>query len=68
MENARLYKNVQESEDHLRLAIDTIPAMVWSNWPDGSADFLNRRWQEYTGVPLNEHSATIGSLRFIPMT
>jgi PAS domain S-box-containing protein len=51
MENARFYKELQKSEDRLRLAIDTIPAMVWSNSANGSADFINRRWQEYTGLP-----------------
>jgi hypothetical protein len=29
--------------DQLRLIIDTIPAVVWSNLPDGSAEFLNQR-------------------------
>ncbi|WP_213805173.1 sigma 54-interacting transcriptional regulator [Granulicella sp. dw_53] len=50
IENARLYTDLQASEDRLRLAIDTIPAMVWSNSADGSVKFINRRWQEYTGL------------------
>ena len=37
-----------------REAIETIPAMVWSAWPDGHADFFNRRWQEYTGLSLEQ--------------
>jgi PAS domain S-box-containing protein len=40
--------------DRLRLAIDTIPAMVWSLQPDGALDFVNQRWQEYTGLSLEE--------------
>jgi PAS domain S-box-containing protein len=32
--------------------IDVIPTMVWSSLPDGSLDFLNRRWLEYTGLSL----------------
>jgi PAS domain S-box-containing protein len=40
------------AEDHLRLVIDTIPAIVWSATPDGAADFVNQRWVEYTGLPL----------------
>jgi PAS domain S-box-containing protein len=54
IENARLYTDLQESEDRLRLAVDTIPAMVWSKSADGPIDFLNRRWQEYTGLPAHE--------------
>src|SRR2546430_9772876 len=41
---------LRRSEDQLRLVIDTIPALVWSASPDGSLDFLNRRWLEYTGI------------------
>ena len=40
----------QDSADELRLAIDTIPALIWTALPDGSIDFLNRRWCDYTGL------------------
>jgi len=49
-----LYAKLQKSEDRLRLAIDTIPALVWSARPDGSVDFVNQRWEEYTGLSLEE--------------
>lgn len=42
----------RQSEDRLRLVIDTLPAMVWSKSPDGSADFVNQRFREYTGPVL----------------
>jgi PAS domain S-box-containing protein len=38
--------------DQLQLTIDTIPAMVWSNLPDGSTDYLNKRFRDYTGFSL----------------
>ena len=41
-------------EERLRLIIDTIPAIVWRKSPDGSADFLNRKFREYTGLSLEE--------------
>lgn len=47
-----LYASLQSSEDRLRLVIDTIPAHVWSALPDGSVDFLNQRWVEFTGLFL----------------
>jgi PAS domain S-box-containing protein len=51
VENARLYTDLQRSEDRLRLVIDTIPAMVWSSTADGYVDSINRRFVEYTGLP-----------------
>src|SRR6267143_966283 len=44
-----LYATLQSSEDRLRLVIDTIPAYAWSARPDGSVDFINRRFLEFTG-------------------
>jgi PAS domain S-box-containing protein len=41
-------------EERLRPIIDTIPTIVWRKLPDGSADFLNRNFREYTGLSL-EH-------------
>jgi PAS domain S-box-containing protein len=41
-------------EERLRLVIDTIPTIVWRKLPDGSADFLNRSFREYTGLSLEE--------------
>jgi PAS domain S-box-containing protein len=44
-----LYATLQNSEDRLRLVIDTIPAHAWSARPDGSVDFINQRFLEFTG-------------------
>ena len=32
----------------LREMVDTIPTLAWSAHPDGSAEFLNRRWLDST--------------------
>lgn len=42
--------------DELRQAIEAIPGFVWSALPDGSVDFLSRRWCDYTGVSLQDAS------------
>src|ERR1700752_4956092 len=42
------------SIDVARLIIDTIPALAWSTLPDGSVDFLNQRWLDYTGLSLEQ--------------
>ena len=49
-----LYTTLQRSEDRLQLVIDTIPAHVWSARPDGSVDFVNRRWMETTGLTMED--------------
>jgi PAS domain S-box-containing protein len=53
-ERERAQEAVRRSEDRLRLVVDTLPAMVWSKLPEGSADFLNQRFREYTGFTLEE--------------
>lgn len=42
----------QGSDVHL--VADAIPAMVWSADSNGSADFFNQRWLDYTGLSLDE--------------
>jgi PAS domain S-box-containing protein len=44
----------RKSEDRLRLLTDTIPTMAWSLTADGTIDFVNRRWVDYTGLTLEE--------------
>jgi PAS domain S-box-containing protein len=41
-------------KDRLQIIIDTIPTMVWSISPDGSSDFLNKRFRDYTGLSLED--------------
>jgi formate hydrogenlyase transcriptional activator len=36
----------------LQTLIDTVPSFLWTSFPDGSKEFLNRRWYEYTGLTL----------------
>jgi PAS domain S-box-containing protein len=38
------------SDRQLRAVVDTIPGLVWLARPDGAAEYLNRRWLEYTGL------------------
>jgi PAS domain S-box-containing protein len=55
MSNGRKsFQEIQGLKDQLRLVIDTIPGLVWSALPDGSAEFLNQRWLEYTGLSLKD--------------
>src|SRR5258706_5311895 len=44
----------KQAEARLKTLIDTIPAMVATTLPDGSADYVNRRWLEYYGLYLED--------------
>jgi PAS domain S-box-containing protein len=37
-------------EGRLRMIIDTIPTIAWCSLPDGSGEFWNQRWHDYTGL------------------
>src|SRR5713226_35300 len=50
----RALDEVENSESKLRRVIDTIPTLAWCNLPDGSNEFLNQRWHEYTGLSPEE--------------
>jgi PAS domain S-box-containing protein len=40
--------------EDVRLAIDAIPTLAWSARSDGSADFFNQRWLDYTGLSVEQ--------------
>src|SRR5216683_6778013 len=48
--------SMESPAERLRTIIDTIPALAWSARPDGSAEFFNRRWLDYTGISAEEAS------------
>src|SRR6267154_3360225 len=47
---------IQKSEGNLRKIIDTMPTIAWCNLPDGSNEFLNKRWHDYSGLTPQESS------------
>lgn len=47
-------RNSAVDADTLRQIVDAIPAMIWTALPDGSRDFANQRWLDYTGLPLQQ--------------
>ena len=42
------------SEQNLNLIINSLPVLVWSARPDGSADFINHSWRDYVGEPADK--------------
>jgi len=51
---AHTSEQVRQVQD-VRPAIDAIPTPAWSAQEDGSADFFNQRWLEYTGLSGAAH-------------
>jgi formate hydrogenlyase transcriptional activator len=41
---------VRKAERQLRKILNTMPTLAWCSHPDGSTEFLNQRWYEYTGL------------------
>jgi formate hydrogenlyase transcriptional activator len=52
----RILKEARTSEAWLRKIIDTIPAQAYCNLPDGTNEYSNKRWQDYTGLSSEESS------------
>lgn len=42
-------QTLRDGERRLRELADSMPQIVWGARPDGSFDYYNRRWYEYTG-------------------
>src|SRR5258708_1493568 len=40
----------KQAEDDIRVLVDAIPHFVWIMRPDGSCDYCNRRWCDYTNM------------------
>ena len=49
----RAERALAESEARFRSLIDAMPQLAFTNGPDGETVFHNRRWEEYTGLPMS---------------
>ncbi len=50
------YREAMASARHedIRLVVDTIRTLAWTARSDGSADFFNQRWLDYTGLSAEQ--------------
>ncbi|HYP17463.1 MAG TPA: PAS domain S-box protein, partial [Opitutus sp.] len=51
VERAQVARALAESERQFRQLADAMPQIVFTALPDGTVDYFNRRWYEYTGFP-----------------
>ena len=49
----RMEEALRSSVERFRTLTEAVPQMVWTADRDGTVSFFNRRWDEYTGLPLN---------------
>ncbi|TDG06586.1 PAS domain S-box protein [Paraburkholderia guartelaensis] len=41
-------------DNELSRTVDALPGLVWTAFPDGRIEFVNRRWCEYTGLSVDQ--------------
>jgi PAS domain S-box-containing protein len=51
-------QKLRQDERELHRVIDTIPSLAWSTLPDGSGEFWNKRWYDYSGLTPEECSGS----------
>jgi PAS domain S-box-containing protein len=37
-------------ESELRRLVGALPGLIWTTLPDGTSDFINKRWRDYAGL------------------
>lgn len=54
--NLILHEQLKELQklDEIKLLAESIPTLAWVADANGVVTYLNRRWEEYTGVPVAE--------------
>ena len=45
---------LQRSQHELKLITEVIPQQIWTALPNGTIDYINQRWQDYSGVNLQQ--------------
>src|ERR1700677_3271893 len=43
-------EQLDQEAARLQKVIDTVPSFLWTSFPDGSKEFLNKRWYADTGL------------------
>ena len=62
----RAVAEMKISEDKYRVMVDTIPTLAWCSLPDGSNEFFNQRWHDYTGLPAGAEAGWGWKVTFHP--
>ena len=50
VQSRQALRHARAVRNDMRLAIDTIPTIVWITTPDGAVEFMNRAWRDFTCI------------------
>jgi formate hydrogenlyase transcriptional activator len=50
----KAFDELKKSKAQLETILNTIPTVAWRGEPDGSINYFNRRWHQYTGLSPEE--------------
>ena len=64
-EQVETRKKVEESESRFRLMANAIPEVIWVADVQGQPEFFNKRWEEFSGVPFEVHTAAEVAAAFL---
>jgi formate hydrogenlyase transcriptional activator len=53
-EQSDVLERLSQEATRLQTIIDTVPSFLWTSLPDGSKEYLNKRWYEYTGLTVEQ--------------
>jgi PAS domain S-box-containing protein len=61
IENAMLFRDIQKAQEQgrimveeLRRSFDMIPSLAWRATPDGTVEYVNRQWLDYSGASIED--------------
>lgn len=57
---------LRESEEQFRNLAETMPAVVFFTRQDGSVEYFNRQWTEYTGMALEQSTGNLWTAALHP--
>src|SRR5690242_597804 len=47
-------EGLRATEEQLRTIADNVPQLIWTNLPNGEADYFNKRWYDFTGLTYEQ--------------
>ncbi|PZR75249.1 MAG: hypothetical protein DLM73_05680, partial [Chthoniobacterales bacterium] len=53
-ERRRAEEALRESENRLRILADAVPQIIWTNNADGTANYFNKRWFDFSGLTYEQ--------------
>jgi PAS domain S-box-containing protein len=56
----------RDTESKFRTIANAMPQMVWSTLPDGTHDYFNQQWYDFTGLPVGSTDGHLWSQAFHP--